>query len=82
MGSSFEPNPETFDFTMCNPPFFGSEEELEKTCESRSPNHPRPPPNNARTGSANEVVVEGGEVGFVLKMVDESFEMKDKIRCV
>ncbi|XP_026274624.1 U6 small nuclear RNA (adenine-(43)-N(6))-methyltransferase [Frankliniella occidentalis] len=80
MDGAFEPMPTYFHFTMCNPPFFSSEEELEKTHKSRSANSPRPPPNNARTGSANEVVVEGGEVAFVHKMIDDSQQAKDKIR--
>lgn len=77
---SFQPDPNMFQFTMCNPPFFGSEEEVEKTNKSRSAHTPRPPPNNARTGSTNEVVVEGGEVAFVCKMIDESFQVKDRIK--
>lgn len=65
---------------MCNPPFYASEEEVEKTNKSRSASCPRPPPNNARTGSPNEIVVEGGEVAFVFKMIDDSFKLKDNIR--
>ncbi len=76
----FDPMPTSFHFTMCNPPFFSSEEELEKTYKSRSAKCPRPPPNNARTGSSNEVVVEGGEVAFVIKMINDSMEAKGKIR--
>lgn len=77
---AFDPKPSVFHFTMCNPPFFASEEELEKTAKSRSSSHPRPPPHNARTGSPNEVVVEGGEVTFVLKMIDESLKIKDRVQ--
>lgn len=80
MENTFDPKPIVYHFTMCNPPFFASEEDLEKTNTSRSATCPRPPPHNARTGSSNEVVVEGGEVGFVFKMIDDSFKMKDKIR--
>lgn len=76
----FGPEPNVFHFTMCNPPFYASEEELEKTSKSRSTNHPRPPPHNARTGSPHEVVVDGGEVAFIFKMIDESFEVRDKIQ--
>ncbi|KAK3919368.1 RNA N6-adenosine-methyltransferase mettl16 [Frankliniella fusca] len=78
--SAFDPKPTSFHFTMCNPPFFCSEEDLEKTYKSRSAKCPRPPPNNARTGSSNEVVVEGGEVAFVIKMIDDSLQAKDRIR--
>lgn len=80
LDSAFDPKPQWFHFTMCNPPFYGSEEEVEKTNKSRSTSCPRPPPNNARTGSPNEIVVEGGEVAFVSKMIDDSFKSKEMIR--
>ncbi|XP_063222274.1 U6 small nuclear RNA (adenine-(43)-N(6))-methyltransferase [Bacillus rossius redtenbacheri] len=67
-----------YDFCMCNPPFFSSEEELGAETKSRSP--ARPPPRGARTGSPSDVVVSGGEVAFVSNMVRESKELGTTIR--
>ncbi|KAG6452831.1 hypothetical protein O3G_MSEX007772 [Manduca sexta] len=67
--------PYTFDFCMCNPPFYSSLQEL---YESRSP--ARPPPKNGFTGSPHELITEGGELKFCRKLLKESKEQKDKIR--
>ena len=69
-----------YDFCMCNPPFFSSEDELESSSSGRSPVRPRNPPRNARTGSMREVVFEGGEVAFVQKMIEEGKQLQDRIR--
>ncbi|KAG5346198.1 MET16 methyltransferase, partial [Acromyrmex charruanus] len=63
-----------YDFSMCNPPFFESEddgfEKVEKVL----------PPRNAPTGNDSELKTEGGEIGFVTKMIEESVEMGDRIK--
>ncbi|KYQ60185.1 Putative methyltransferase METT10D [Trachymyrmex zeteki] len=63
-----------YDFSMCNPPFFESEdndfEKVEKVL----------PPRNAPTGNDSELKTEGGEVCFVTKMIDESVEMGDQVK--
>lgn len=68
----------TYDFCMCNPPFFSNEEELDLCTKSRSAT--RPTPHNARTGAIGELVVEGGEVAFVSQMMRESKELETKVR--
>ncbi|XP_018339589.1 PREDICTED: methyltransferase-like protein 16 homolog isoform X2 [Trachymyrmex septentrionalis] len=63
-----------YDFSMCNPPFFESEddgfEKVEKVL----------PPRNASTGNDSELKTEGGEIGFVTKMIEESVEVGDQIK--
>lgn len=53
-------------FTLCNPPFFASEEEA---LESRST---KPVGTSAPTCAPNEEVTRGGEVAFVSRLIDES----------
>ena len=62
-----------YHFTMCNPPFFEMEGSSERVAK-------RLPPRNAPTGSEAELSVQGGERAFVTQMIDESIEMKDKVK--
>lgn len=55
---------ETFAFCMCNPPFFGSLEEAQQN------------PGTAFEGTAAEMVCPGGELSFVLQMVEDSLTLK------
>ncbi|XP_011164524.2 U6 small nuclear RNA (adenine-(43)-N(6))-methyltransferase isoform X1 [Solenopsis invicta] len=64
----------TYDFSLCNPPFFESEnDDFEKVAKAL-------PPRNAPTGNDGELKIEGGEVGFVTRMIEESVEVKDRIK--
>jgi U6 snRNA m6A methyltransferase len=54
------------DFTMCNPPFYASQEDMESTWSKADP------PSAVCTGAGVEMITEGGDEGFVLRMVDES----------
>ena len=66
-----------FDFVMCNPPFYSSYEDYEA---GSSPTH-RPKPHSINTGKAHEIIYEdGGEVGFVTLMVDESLKTQKKVK--
>ncbi|KAG7905241.1 hypothetical protein KL906_005278 [Ogataea polymorpha] len=56
-------------FVVCNPPFYSSFDEMERRAEIKS--GPRFP-----TAAANELVVEGGEVAFVHRMILESETVK------
>ncbi|KAJ6241764.1 sam-dependent methyltransferase [Anaeramoeba flamelloides] len=61
---------ETFDFTVCNPPFFSSiQEKKEREIKSK----------RNFVGSINEVVTQGGEEGFLLRMVNESLQFQNNI---
>ncbi|XP_011862229.1 PREDICTED: methyltransferase-like protein 16 homolog [Vollenhovia emeryi] len=65
---------EDYDFSMCNPPFFESEDAgFERIAKAL-------PPRNAPTGSDGELKIKGGEVGFVTRMIEESVEVGDRIR--
>ncbi len=69
-----------YSFTMCNPPFFVSEEERSKGLASRS--NRRPFSCTDYGGTPEEMVTEGGEVGFVQKMVVDSLELRGRVRYV
>jgi 23S rRNA A1618 N6-methylase RlmF len=56
-----------FDFCMCNPPFF---ESLEQKIEN---------PHTQCNATQGELVTEGGEVAFVIKMAEESLLLRDRI---
>ncbi|KAK4318186.1 hypothetical protein Pmani_010796 [Petrolisthes manimaculis] len=66
-----------FDFTMCNPPFFSSEEETDSMKKSKKQ---RGEPISSPTGCIHEKVTTGGEVTFITQMVEESHKFKSKVR--
>jgi len=55
------------DFVMCNPPFFSSREDMLATYTNKA----RPPP-AVCTGADVEMITEGGDEGFILRIVNES----------
>ncbi|KAH8705944.1 DUF890 domain protein [Talaromyces proteolyticus] len=63
------------DFTMCNPPFYESEQELLYSAAAKSR-----PPFSACTGAAIEMITSGGEVAFVTRMITQSVTLKTKVR--
>ena len=69
-----------YDFTICNPPFFRSERDADSNSKSRSKS--RSLPHGGKTGSSNEVVVQGGEVAFIQHMIQESSELRDMVKYV
>jgi 23S rRNA (adenine1618-N6)-methyltransferase len=64
------------DFTICNPPFFNDEKEMEASLKGKGKNVK---PSAICTGSENEMVCEGGDAGFVKRIVVESLELKDRV---
>ncbi|KAK2714144.1 U6 small nuclear RNA (adenine-(43)-N(6))-methyltransferase-like isoform X2 [Artemia franciscana] len=62
---------QSFTFTMCNPPFYAEDNEKQK--------NNRPSPRHDYGGQEMEVAVEGGEVSFVKKIVEESKFLRDQI---
>lgn len=60
---------------MCNPPFYASEAEIHELAAEKDFS-----PHSVCTGDAVETVTEGGERGFVERMVDESKLHGDQIR--
>ncbi|BFZ18937.1 hypothetical protein BsWGS_21976 [Bradybaena similaris] len=67
-----------FDFCMCNPPFFADHMEAQAVTSTRSVD--RPEASTLSTASPQECIAQGGEVGFVKQMIDESAVLRDKIR--
>ncbi len=65
----------TLDFCMCNPPFYSSKEELEDGAKTKAR-----PANSVCTGSANEMVVQGGEVAFISRIIEESLTLRKRVR--
>ncbi|PLB46137.1 DUF890 domain protein [Aspergillus steynii IBT 23096] len=62
------------DFTMCNPPFYASRNELISSAEAKER-----PPFSACTGAEVEMVTDGGEIAFVSRMIEESLELREKV---
>ncbi|KKK16290.1 hypothetical protein ARAM_002534 [Aspergillus rambellii] len=65
---------ERIDFTMCNPPFYASRDELVASAQEKER-----PPFSACTGAEIEMVTAGGEVDFVSRMIDESLQLRHKV---
>ncbi|BGP58034.1 hypothetical protein JCM8202v2_005691 [Rhodotorula sphaerocarpa] len=60
----------SIDFTMCNPPFYSSAEEIASSQAGKERL-----PFAACTGAENEMITPGGEVAFVARMIDESLHL-------
>ncbi|KAL4967614.1 DUF890 domain protein [Aspergillus stella-maris] len=65
---------ERLDFTMCNPPFYTSQNEMIASAKEKER-----PPFSACTGAEVEMVTSGGEVSFVSRMIADSIDLKDRV---
>ncbi|KAI9777181.1 MAG: hypothetical protein M1839_009024 [Geoglossum umbratile] len=65
---------ESIDFTMCNPPFYESTEEMLSCAKEK-----KRPPFSACTGASVEMVTAGGEVAFVGRMIKESLTLRERV---
>ncbi|EFQ99527.1 DUF890 domain-containing protein [Nannizzia gypsea CBS 118893] len=63
------------DFTMCNPPFYESHEEMLQLAEEKEHE-----PLSVCTGAEMEMITPGGEVAFVKKMIQESLRLQEAVR--
>lgn len=71
----------TIDFCLCNPPFFSTVEDVNSNIPvKKNRTGRRPSPHNSRTGINCELIAEGGECEFVGKIIDESCQLKDRIK--
>ncbi|KAG7407386.1 U6 small nuclear RNA (adenine-(43)-N(6))-methyltransferase [Fusarium oxysporum f. sp. rapae] len=68
-------NVNSISFTMSNPPFYKSEEELLESAKQKSR-----PPFTACTGAKVEMVTDGGEVAFVDRMLKESLVLQERVQ--
>ena len=57
------------DFLMCNPPFYTSERDLHATAAKDRP------PNAVCTGADCEMICPGGDLGFSLRILEESMRL-------
>ncbi|KAL4760859.1 DUF890 domain protein [Aspergillus foveolatus] len=65
---------ERLDFTMCNPPFYSSQDEMIASAKEKDR-----PPFSACTGAEIEMVTRGGEVSFVSRIITESIALQEKV---
>ncbi|CAN9160225.1 unnamed protein product [Alternaria alternata] len=65
------------DFTICNPPFFNDVSDMQSSLKGEGKSWK---PNAVCTGSENEMVCLGGDLGFVTKIVNESLVLREKVQ--
>jgi 23S rRNA (adenine1618-N6)-methyltransferase len=65
------------DFTICNPPFFTDASEMLSSLEGEGKSWK---PNAVCTGSENEMMYPGGDLGFVTAIINESLVLKEKVQ--
>ncbi|KAF2427370.1 hypothetical protein EJ08DRAFT_680969 [Tothia fuscella] len=66
---------DTADFTMCNPPFFESRQDMNAGLSEKGKN-----PNAVCTGHEVEMITEGGEVEYVGRMITESHGLGKRVQ--
>ncbi|KAI9285370.1 hypothetical protein BC943DRAFT_360465 [Umbelopsis sp. AD052] len=64
-----------FAFSMCNPPFYGSSDEIQAGIDNKIDD-----PAAICTGTESEMITEGGEVQFITNMIEESLKWKNRIK--
>lgn len=67
--------PNKVDFTMCNPPFYSSAEDFAMSQASKAAK-----PSAVCTGAETEMICPDGDIGFVLRILDESLVLRDRIQ--
>ncbi|TIA82317.1 hypothetical protein E3P98_01508 [Wallemia ichthyophaga] len=70
--SEITDNHAQFDFLIMNPPFYDAGQVNRQNIKS---NHP----SGLNLGSTNELYTEGGELGFILKLINQSIKLKHKV---
>ncbi|KAK2745665.1 hypothetical protein FQN57_003561 [Myotisia sp. PD_48] len=65
----------SLDFTMCNPPFYESQDEMSKSAKEK-----QEPPLSACTGAPVEMVTPGGEVAFITRMIQDSCRLGEAVQ--
>ncbi|OJJ47054.1 hypothetical protein ASPZODRAFT_115977 [Penicilliopsis zonata CBS 506.65] len=65
---------ESLDFTMCNPPFYASQDEMVASAKAKERS-----PFSACTGAEVEMVTQGGEVEFVSRMIEDSLRLRERV---
>lgn len=68
-------SPSRLAFTMCNPPFYSSREEMDELSLKKDTE-----PLATCTGSDTEMIISGGEVSFINQLIRDSLALKDHVR--
>lgn len=68
---------DTIDFTICNPPFFTDSDDMSSSLKGEGKSWK---PNAVCTGADVEMMCEGGDLGFVTKIVNESLVLREKVQ--
>lgn len=63
------------DFTMCNPPFYASREDMQSSTSLKGA-----PPSAVCTGADIEMITEGGDAGFATRMIGESSTLRARVQ--
>lgn len=69
---------EELDFTMTNPPFYSSHQDFQDSAKSRPAG--QAPSSAVCTGADNEMICDGGDVGFVLRVLEESLVLRERVQ--
>ena len=72
----------SYDFCMCNPPFFQDSVDREGDRSNRTGTRPSPPNPPTSKMADHETVTKGGEVEFVGRILADSLKLCTKIRSV
>lgn len=62
-------------FTMCNPPFYESAEDIQRSAEAKSEEA-----SGSCTGSLAEMITPGGEIAFTKLLIQESLILRTKVQ--
>lgn len=73
-------NNDFFDIVVCNPPFHSSPEDAKAATERKNKNLGLKKNIQNFGGQSNELWCEGGEVSFILKMIQESVPFKNNVK--
>lgn len=63
------------DFLMCNPPFYSSRQDMLATWTTKDK-----PPSAVCTGADIEMITNGGDEGFAVRIFEESLQWRERIQ--
>lgn len=69
---------EELDFTMTNPPFYSSQQDFQDSSKQSMAENAAP--SAVCTGADNEMICDGGDVGFVLRILEESLVLRERVQ--
>lgn len=69
---------EQLDFTMTNPPFYSSRQDFLASAKGNGAENAAT--SVVCTGADNEMICEGGDVGFVLRILEESLVLRERVQ--